>query len=88
MKCIWEIPSDVSLTVNRGEFFGIIGRNGSGKSTLLKIIARVLEPTSGRISASADVAPFLELGVGSQADSTVKQHWGVKENENGIQKPL
>jgi len=63
---------DVSLTVNRGEFFGIIGRNGSGKSTLLKIIARVLEPTSGRVSVSADVAPFLELGVGFQPDSTVK----------------
>jgi lipopolysaccharide transport system ATP-binding protein len=65
---------DINLNVKQGEFLGVIGKNGSGKSTLLKIIARVLEPTSGRISVKADVAPFLELGVGFQGDSTVKDN--------------
>lgn len=65
---------DISLKVNQGEFVGVIGRNGSGKSTLLKLIARVLEPTSGTIKVDANVAPFLELGVGFQHDSTVKDN--------------
>jgi lipopolysaccharide transport system ATP-binding protein len=65
---------DISMKVNQGEFVGIIGRNGSGKSTLLKLIANVLEPTSGTIKVNASVSPFLELGVGFQRDSTVKDN--------------
>ena len=65
---------DMNLSVKQGECLGIIGKNGSGKSTLLKLIAKVLEPTSGRITIRADVAPFLELGVGFQGDLTVKDN--------------
>ncbi len=65
---------DINLKVNRGEFLGIIGKNGSGKSTLLKLIANVIEPTSGRVFVNGNVAPFLELGVGFQWDLTVKDN--------------
>jgi len=65
---------DLTLKVNKGEFLGIIGKNGSGKSTLLKLIANVLQPTSGTISVNANVAPFLELGIGFQGDLTVKDN--------------
>ncbi len=65
---------DVNLKINEGEFLGIIGKNGSGKSTLLKLIARVLESTSGRITVNGNAAPFLELGVGFQWDLTVKDN--------------
>lgn len=44
-----EIIKDISLSVAKGEFVGIIGPNGSGKSTLLKNIYRVLNPTAGKI---------------------------------------
>jgi len=64
----------VNLNIKPGEFLGIIGKNGSGKSTLLKLVARVLEPTSGTVTVNGNVAPFLELGVGFQADSTVKDN--------------
>ena len=43
-----EIIKDVSLTVNEG-FIAITGPNGSGKSTLAKIIAGIIQPTSGQI---------------------------------------
>ena len=65
---------EISLNVKQGECLGIIGKNGSGKSTLLKLIAKIFDPTSGRITIDADVAPFLELGVGFQGDLTVKDN--------------
>ena len=40
---------NVSFSVNRGEFIGIIGHTGSGKSTLMQQMNGLLKPTSGRI---------------------------------------
>ena len=44
-----EILKDISFKVEKGEFFGIVGRNGSGKSTLLKIISQIYTPDSGKV---------------------------------------
>ncbi|MEZ4813947.1 MAG: phosphonate ABC transporter ATP-binding protein [Bdellovibrionota bacterium] len=41
--------NDVSFSVNKGDFFGVIGLSGSGKSTLLRCINRLIEPTAGQI---------------------------------------
>ena len=41
--------ADVSLEVNRGEIFCIMGLSGSGKSTLVRHFNRLLEPTAGKI---------------------------------------
>jgi len=38
---------DVSLTVNRGEIFGVLGPNGAGKSTTIRMLCGILDPTSG-----------------------------------------
>ena len=38
---------DVSLSVGRGEIFGLVGPNGSGKSTLLRVISTAIDPDSG-----------------------------------------
>lgn len=59
---------DVSFAIERGEFFGIVGRNGSGKSTLLKCLAGIYAVDEGRIWCRGRMSPFIELGVGFNPD--------------------
>ena len=63
-KVTQKVLDGVTFDVNKGDFFGIVGRNGSGKSTLLKLIAGVYTPTAGAIQLDGELTPFIELGVG------------------------
>ena len=45
---------DVSLEVPRGQLFGFLGPNGAGKTTTMRMIAGILQPTSGRIEIGGD----------------------------------
>ena len=65
---------DVSLSVRRGEFFGIVGRNGSGKSTLLKLLASIYRADAGRIRVRGRKAPFIELGIGINPELTAREN--------------
>ncbi len=41
---------DIELTINDGEFLGLIGHTGSGKSTLIQQLNGLMQPTSGRVT--------------------------------------
>ncbi len=55
---------DVSLTVCKGEVFGLVGSNGAGKTTLLRLVARIMRPSQGRVRVLGKVAPLLAMGAG------------------------
>ena len=40
---------DVSITIPRGQIYGLIGENGAGKTTLLRILCGLTRPTRGRL---------------------------------------
>jgi ABC-type polysaccharide/polyol phosphate transport system ATPase subunit len=65
---------DVSIDVEQGEFFGIVGRNGSGKSTLLKCLAGIYRLDSGTITLRGRLSPFIELGVGFNMEMTARDN--------------
>jgi peptide/nickel transport system ATP-binding protein len=63
LKKVREVHAarDVNIEVRRGETVGIVGESGSGKSTVARCIARLIQPTQGRIEiAGLDVAQLSE----------------------------
>jgi lipopolysaccharide transport system ATP-binding protein len=83
---IFHALKEINFTVEEGEALGIIGENGSGKSTLLKIIANILQPSSGKVTALKKITPFLELGVGFQSDLTAAENIKIYATIMGMQK--
>ena len=43
------VLEDITLTVQEGDFMGVVGPNGSGKTTLLKIILGLIHPLKGKV---------------------------------------
>ncbi|WEK55983.1 MAG: ABC transporter ATP-binding protein [Candidatus Cohnella colombiensis] len=48
-KVPWRALTDINLSIQQGEFVGIMGPSGSGKTTLLNLVAAIDTPTSGHI---------------------------------------
>lgn len=69
----WALDG-VSLEIEKGDFYGLVGINGSGKSTLLKTIAGVFKPTRGSVTVNGTIAPLIELGAGFDMDLTAREN--------------
>ena len=65
---------DISFEVEKGDFYGIVGRNGSGKSTLLKIISEIYIPEKGKVTIDGKLVSFIELGVGFNPELTGREN--------------
>ena len=69
----WALKN-VSIEIEKGDFYGLVGINGSGKSTLLKSVAGVFKPTRGKITVNGTIAPLIELGAGFDMDLTAREN--------------
>ena len=69
-----HVLNDISFQVEKGDFFGILGRNGSGKSTLLKIISEIYVPEKGSVTIDGKLVSFIELGVGFNPELTGREN--------------
>jgi len=69
----WAVKG-ISIDINKGEVFGIIGENGAGKTTLLNIIAGMLKPDKGTVEINGTISAIMEIGAGFQKDLTGKEN--------------
>jgi ABC-type polysaccharide/polyol phosphate transport system ATPase subunit len=67
-ETFWPLRN-VSFSIERGEFFGVIGRNGAGKSTLLQILSGIYKPDEGSVEVNGSVG-LLQIGTGFHEDLT------------------
>jgi len=76
--------SDVSLSIEKGEVFGVIGRSGAGKSTLIRLINLLERPTSGRVLVEGvDVTALkpAELRAFRRRVGMIFQHFGLLSSQ-------
>ncbi len=69
-----HVLKDIDFEVEKGDFFGIVGRNGSGKSTLLKIISQSYVAEKGKVTVNGKLVSFIELGVGFNPELTGREN--------------
>lgn len=66
--------SHVCQEIKKGEILGIVGKNGSGKSTLLKLIARIIQPSTGIIKTNGKISALTETNSGLNPEFTGMQN--------------
>lgn len=77
---------DVSFQIREGETFGLIGRNGAGKTTLTKIVATLVQPTSGTVtvrgfdSVREDAQVRAQLGLATAEERSF--YWRLTAEQN------
>ena len=73
-KDTFEALSGVSFAVERGDALGLVGHNGAGKTTLIKVLAGVMEPTSGQAHVRGRFAALIDVLVGFNGSLTGREN--------------
>ena len=85
-KSAVEALTGINLDIGKGEVFGLIGKNGAGKTTLTKIIATLVQPTSGTVtvfghdSIKDDVRVRSMLGLATAEERSF--YWRLTSSQN------
>lgn len=78
----WSLKG-VSLTIKKGETFGIIGVNGSGKSTISNIISGIIPQTTGMVDVKGDTS-IIAIGAGLKRNLTGAENIRLKGLMQGL----
>lgn len=76
----------LSLEIKSGDRVGLVGHNGAGKSTLLRILAKIYEPTTGKITINGKVSALLDVMLGMDAESTGYENIIMRGIIHGLKK--
>lgn len=63
---------DLSLTIHRGDIYGLLGLNGAGKTTTIRILLGLLRPTSGRVVVFGGWGPADRLQAADRIGATIE----------------
>jgi ABC-2 type transport system ATP-binding protein len=81
-----EALREVTFDVHRGEIFGLIGRNGAGKTTLTKIVATLVQPTTGTVSVRGSDSVLQDENVRRQIGLATAEersfYWRLTSEQN------
>jgi ABC-type polysaccharide/polyol phosphate transport system ATPase subunit len=61
---IVEALKEVSFKLEKGDRLALLGHNGAGKSTLLKVLARIFQPTKGRVNVQGSTHCLFDIMMG------------------------
>lgn len=81
----FQALNDINLHIEEGEFVALVGKSGCGKSTLLRIIAGLLEPTSGSVEVAGKPVTGPSDGVGIAFQTPVLLPWRTVEENIRLQ---
>jgi lipopolysaccharide transport system ATP-binding protein len=80
---LWALR-DIEFGAREGDIIGILGGNGDGKTTLLQLLARITNPTEGRIRMMGKVGTLLDVGAGFRGELTGRENIYLKGAIHGM----